>query len=96
MLGLRRELRLRTKMQAPMMRAKRRMAPRMEPTTMPAMAPPDSPLLVSARGAVAFAVAVGKRLPMLVVKGSFTPLQRVSTCEYKQQDSVEFGELAAQ
>lgn len=65
--------------------------------TMPAMLPPDNPC---AWGALAVAledgVAVGNRVPIEVVNGSFTPWQRVSVPENRQQESVEFGELAAQ
>jgi hypothetical protein len=75
----------------------------MEPTTMPAIAPPDNPPLFPAAGA-ALAVELGAPepvefvniLPMAVVTGSLTPAQRVSVFENTQQESVEFGELAAQ
>jgi hypothetical protein len=70
---------------------------------MPAIAPPDNPLLCPALGRaleVEFAdpvlVAFGKMLPRDVVTGNFTSVQRVSVCEKTQHESVEFGELAAQ
>jgi hypothetical protein len=69
----------------------------MDPTTIPAMAPPDSP--ISAAGvdvADELADDEGKSVPMAVVMGKTTPLQRVSVPANRQQESVAFWEELAQ
>lgn len=80
-------------------------APNTEPTTIPASCPPDKPL--SADGVFAATtddpvgdgvplVADGKRGGMEAMGGRVTPTQRFVTSEPTQQESVAFGELAAQ
>jgi hypothetical protein len=69
---------------------------------MPAIAPPDKPLLFPAAGtalAVEFepdVVPFVNMLPMGDEIGSLTPAHRVSVFEYRQHESVELGELAEQ
>ena len=81
-----------------MINARSRIAPKTDPITMPAIAPADRAACDWDTCAVEFDVAVedGKMLPIDVVNGKCTFWQRDSVPEYKQQESVEFGELAAQ
>lgn len=80
------------------------MAPMMEPMTIPAIAPPERPRLVSAEAAaavaetvaVAVAVVVKSAGRLLTEEGNVTPVHLPVTFEAEQQESVAFGELAAQ
>lgn len=80
-------------------------APTTEPTTMPAICPPDkpSPLDESCPAAAGDPVADGvlpvedgKRGGIEDEGGKVTPVQRFVTSDPTQQESVAFGELAAQ
>lgn len=86
-----------------MMAARIRAAPTREPTTIPAMAPPESPEPdlfppdpTEVEVGDAELVEEGNKGGMDVVVGNFTPSQRFSTLAFTQQESVELGELSAQ
>lgn len=97
-------LRFRSSIQHPTIKTSINSAPRIEPTTIPAIAPPDRPLLpctavgelVEEEDELVEVVPLGKRVPTGFVIGSLTPVHRVSVLEYRQQESVELGEEAAQ
>lgn len=88
------------------MRTRMSSAPTTDPITMPAIAPPDKPRWADWPFAAAAEVPVAEGAPLLVedgkrggideVVGSVTPAQRFVTFEPIQQESVAFGELAAQ
>lgn len=80
-------------------------APKTDPTTIPAICPPDRPWWAGGGFAAAVdepvadgapLVADGKRGGMEEVVGRVTPEQRLVALEPTQQESVAFGELAAQ
>jgi hypothetical protein len=76
----------------------------MDPMTIPAIAPPDNllPLVPAAAAALLVAegtpveVDEGKSGGIEVEVGNLTPTHRLLTSEPMQQESVAFGELAAQ
>jgi len=83
-------------------------APKMEPMTIPAIAPPDSVRRCEVVAAVELGNAelVGDDVGLAVENtmdeaevtaiGKTTPWQILSVFEYRQQESVAFGELDAQ
>ena len=80
-------------------------APKTDPTAIPAIAPPDKPWWAEDLPAAAaeepvadevLLVEEGKRGGIEEVIGRVTPEHRVVTFEPTQQESVAFGELAAQ
>lgn len=82
--------------------ARIRAAPTSDPTTIPAMAPPESPDPDRAPPAAGLPVPdgagedVGNTGGMETVVGRSTPMQRLSTFELTQHELVEFTELSAQ
>ena len=91
-------------MQQKMTPAMMRAAPMSDPITIPAMAPPDSPLSVffppvpapAVELGAADAVLEGKSGGIDMVVGRMTPTQRVSTLALTQHVSVELAVLPAQ
>jgi len=91
-------------MQQKMTPAMMRAAPMSDPITIPAMAPPDSPVSVLAPPVPAPAVEVGdpdavldgKSGGMETVVGRVTPTHRASTLALTQHVSVELAVLPAQ
>ncbi len=81
-------------------------APRMEPTTIPAICPPDSPLLFCEAPLVALEVLVAEGEVLDVAEGNnggienmagkVTPLHLPVTFDVTQHESVALGELDAQ
>jgi len=69
-------------------------APTTDPITMPAMAPPDKPLLESFASELPLVVMIGCRVT--VAAGIETPSQREVALALAQHVSVELGELEAQ
>lgn len=94
-------LRFRAKMHPAMINPSRAAAPTIDPITIPAIAPPDRPEGAPAAAALVDPVGaavdvVVKSGGMVVVVGSWTPTQRLSTLALTQHESVEFWELVAQ
>ena len=91
-------------MQQRTIKARRSRNPRREPTTMPAIAPPESPLLLvsfpdeppAVGDAVDVTVVVTGGIDVLLKVGRTTPSQRDSAFDPTQQESVALGELASQ
>ena len=86
-------------MQQKAKRPRSKAIPKTEPTTIPAICPPDNPALWEGTGLLEgpeLALAVGKSGGIDEVVGSLTPGHRDVTLEAEQQESVAFGELAAQ
>ena len=81
-------------------------APTMDPTTIPAIAPPERPLLRETGAAAGLVDGLGAVVAAAVVKateeaeaamtGNTMPLHLVSVLEYTQHESVALGELVAQ
>ena len=89
-------------MQQKTRRARSRAAPTIDPMTIPAIVPPERPLLLAA-DAVAKPVAVGLLLDVGVNKfgtvektGSITSVHRPVALDVIQQESVAFSELPRQ
>lgn len=98
-------LRRRMQIKARKIKPRRRMAPMIDPMTMPAIAPPERPLLASSAAcatddtvavAVAVVVVVKSAGRSLTDDGSVTPVHLCVTFDEEQHESVAFGELAAQ
>jgi hypothetical protein len=92
-------------MQQKTRRARSRAAPTIDPMTIPAIAPPERPLLLAADAfpEPLLPVAVGLLLDVDVNKfgmvektGSTTPVHRPVALDVTQQESVAFSELPRQ